>query len=86
MIMIMIMIIMMMMMISQEYEMAPMLYKGHKFDVRAWGVVTSLDPLRLYLLDHFAPKVSQLPFSTRPEDTKDQCVHVQVISVNPIIY
>ena len=36
--------------VLQEYVMNPMTYQGNKFDLRVWTMVTSLDPLRLYLL------------------------------------
>ena len=62
--------------ILQEYEMHPLLYKGHKFDVRAWGLLTSLDPLRVYMLRHGVPKISQFPYTDAPDQTKEQCIHV----------
>eukprot|EP00965_Chrysotila_dentata_P218717 6190733-Pleurochrysis_carterae.AAC.2 len=43
--------------VLQEYIMNPMTYKGHKFDLRIWAVVTSLDPLRMHLLKTGIPKV-----------------------------
>eukprot|EP00308_Calcidiscus_leptoporus_P026303 CAMPEP_0119366164 /NCGR_PEP_ID=MMETSP1334-20130426/13042_1 /TAXON_ID=127549 /ORGANISM="Calcidiscus leptoporus, Strain RCC1130" /LENGTH=131 /DNA_ID=CAMNT_0007382309 /DNA_START=12 /DNA_END=407 /DNA_ORIENTATION=+ len=56
--------------------MNPMTYQGHKFDLRIWSVVTSLDPLRLYLLGTGIPKVSQWAYSKAKEDVKEQCIHV----------
>uniref|UniRef100_A0A7S0LEB2 Tubulin--tyrosine ligase-like protein 9 n=1 Tax=Coccolithus braarudii TaxID=221442 RepID=A0A7S0LEB2_9EUKA len=64
--------------ILQEYEMRPLLYQGRKFDVRAWGIITSLEPLRIFMLDHFAPKVSQFKYTPDAEYTKEQCIHVQL--------
>ena len=40
--------------------MRPMLFKGHKFDLRLWTVLLSVDPLRLHLLGTGIPKVSML--------------------------
>jgi hypothetical protein len=40
----------------QEYVKHPLLYRGRKFDMRVWAVITSIDPLRIYLLDHAFPK------------------------------
>ena len=34
-----------------------MTYDGNKFDLRVWAAVTSLDPLRMYLLGTGIPKV-----------------------------
>ena len=62
--------------VLQEYMMNPMLYKGHKFDMRIWAVVTSLDPLRVHMLSTGVPKVSQWAYSKAPKDVKEQCIHV----------
>mmetsp|Transcript_32739 Transcript_32739/g.104931 ORF Transcript_32739/g.104931 Transcript_32739/m.104931 type:complete len:98 (+) Transcript_32739:1247-1540(+) len=32
--------------VMQDFEMNPMTFAGHKFDLRVWAVVLSLDPLR----------------------------------------
>ena len=47
----------------QEYVKHPLLYRGRKFDMRVWAVITSIDPLRLFLLEHAFPKVSTVPYS-----------------------
>ena len=39
-------------------------------------MVTSLDPLRLYLLGTGIPKVAQWKYSKEPERVKEQCIHV----------
>ena len=44
--------------VLQEYAMNIMTYNGNKFDLRVWAAVTSLDPLRIYLLGTGIPKVS----------------------------
>ena len=62
--------------VLQEYIMNPMTYHGNKFDLRVWAAVTSLDPLRLYLLGSGIPKVSQWKFSKAQELVKEQCIHV----------
>jgi len=62
--------------VLQEYIMNPMTYKGHKFDLRVWAVVTSLDPLRMYLLGTGIPKVSAWAFSKAVRDVKEQCMHL----------
>ena len=43
--------------VLQEYAMNIMTYNGNKFDLRVWAAVTSLDPLRIYLLGTGIPKV-----------------------------
>lgn len=34
----------------QEYVRHPLLYRGRKFDLRVWAAITSVDPLRIYML------------------------------------
>jgi len=62
--------------VLQEYVMNPMTYQGNKFDLRVWTMVTSLDPLRIYLLGTGIPKVSQWKYSKAAEFVKQQCIHV----------
>ena len=46
--------------VLQEYAMNIMTYDGNKFDLRVWAAVTSLDPLRIYLLGTGIPKVPHM--------------------------
>ena len=62
--------------VLQEYVMNPLTFRGHKFDVRLWAAVTSLDPLRVYVLRAGIPKISQWPYSSAADQTKEQCMHV----------
>jgi len=62
--------------VFQEYIMSPMTFKGHKFDLRVWSIVTSLDPLRMHLLGTGIPKVSSWRYKNDPEYAKNQCIHV----------
>ena len=47
----------------QEYVMHPLLYRRRKFDLRVWALVTSLEPLRVYMLATAFPKVSSVEYS-----------------------
>ena len=38
--------------------MHPALYGERKFDMRVWGMITSIDPLRVMLNRKFMPKIS----------------------------
>ena len=38
---------------------SPLLFRGHKFDLRVWAVVTSVEPFRLFLLQDAYPKVRE---------------------------
>jgi len=61
--------------VLQDYIMSPMTFQGHKFDLRIWAIVTSLDPLRLFLLGTGIPKVSTWRYSNDPKHTKNGCIH-----------
>ena len=48
----------------------------------AQALVTSLDPLRVYLLGTGIPKVSQWNYSKAVEDVKEPCIHVLMPGTN----
>uniref|UniRef100_A0A7S0P1B5 Tubulin--tyrosine ligase-like protein 9 n=1 Tax=Calcidiscus leptoporus TaxID=127549 RepID=A0A7S0P1B5_9EUKA len=62
--------------VLQEYVMSPMTFQGHKFDLRIWCLVTSLDPLRMHLMGTGIPKVSTWTYSNEPQYVKNLCIHV----------
>ena len=45
-----------------------------QFDLRVWAVVTSIDPLRLFLLDHAFPKVSTVRYSADAAAVGEHCL------------
>ena len=60
----------------QRYVDEPLLLRGFKFDVRWWAVVTSIDPLRAYMLrDGFVKAASSRAYSIADVDV-DKCAHV----------
>lgn len=63
----------------QIYVNSPALFHGRKFDMRVWIIVTSVDPLRLFLLRHGYPKVASRPFSRGQQQINDQCVHIKML-------
>ena len=64
--------------VLQTYVRRPALYRGRKFDLRVWAVITSLDPLRVVLLGHAFPKVSTVAYDPAPEHRRDACMHVRL--------
>ena len=54
----------------QEYVKHPLLYRGRKFDMRVWAVITSIDPLRIFLLEHAFPKVQRGSRDALPSRTR----------------
>ena len=62
----------------QRYVHRTALVRGRKFDVRVWVLVTSVDPLRLYVLRHGYPKIASRAY-TGTRDLGDQCRHVRLM-------
>lgn len=60
----------------QEYVKRPLTYRARKVDVRAWGLVTSINPLRVYLLDGAFPKVSTFAYNGSTTQLANECMHV----------
>ncbi|KAJ8602352.1 hypothetical protein CTAYLR_004237 [Chrysophaeum taylorii] len=61
----------------QYYVDEPLLIKGHKFDVRLWLVITSIDPLRVFVTRHAYPKIASRAFDL--DDLGDQCRHIRML-------
>mmetsp|Transcript_33274 Transcript_33274/g.106215 ORF Transcript_33274/g.106215 Transcript_33274/m.106215 type:complete len:773 (-) Transcript_33274:50-2368(-) len=61
----------------QYYVHNPLLFQRRKFDLRVWLLVTSIDPLRVYLLRHAYPKVSTRTYDIF--DIEDQCKHIRML-------
>ena len=62
----------------QEYVRSPALYKGRKFDIRIWAVVTSIEPLSIHILHHGFPKVSTKQYSPDVGTMGDLCMHIKM--------
>lgn len=60
----------------QEYIKYPLTYRQRKFDVRVWGMVTSVNPLRVYLLDAAFPKISTFAYNDSTAHLANPCMHV----------
>ena len=62
--------------VIQKYVDDPLLVQHfYKFDVRWWCVVTSLQPIRAYMLtDGYAKIASSVPYDSR--DISNKCAHV----------
>ena len=59
---------------------------GRKYDVRVWTLVTSVDPLRVYVMRHGFPKISSKtlddPATGRRRNISDLCAHIKLL-MNP---
>ena len=62
--------------VIQEYLDRPHLLDGHKYILRLWLLITSLDPLVCYMHDRGFLKVASRPYSTDPDSLAEPGVHV----------
>lgn len=62
----------------QEYLATPRMWRDRKWDMRALALVTSVEPLRFYALDHAFPKIATKPYTLDIAQLKDSCVHFRM--------
>jgi len=68
--------------VVQRYVDRPMLINGFKFDLRLYVVVTSYDPLRVYLSSEGLVRMATERYSTAPETLRHRTMHLTNYSVN----
>ena len=68
--------------VLSRYIPNPLLINGYKFDLRLYVVVTSFDPLRIYLHDDGLVRFSTKPYSNSTDSLNDLKVHLTNYSVN----
>jgi len=66
----------------QRYIVNPYLIKKCKFDLRIYILVTSLEPLRVYIYDEGLVRFAVNDYSLDPELIKDKQIHVTNFDVN----
>ena len=66
----------------QEYLHRPHLYDGHKYVLRCYVVVRSVDPLRVYWYKEGFAKLASEEYSTDPSSLKNLFVHLTNPDVN----
>ena len=63
--------------VIQRYVNNPMTLLGYKFDMRWWALVTSIDPLRAYMLPDAYLKVARSQkYDPSPQHFHNRCIHV----------
>jgi hypothetical protein len=68
--------------IMQEYIRNPLLIRGHKFDLRFYVAVPSIDPLRIYLYRDGLVRLAADPYCEFFDDFSNLCAHLTNFSVN----
>ena len=68
-------------MIVQEYMKNPLLLNGYKFDMRIYVVVTSFNPLEVFLYKEGFARLSTVRFSLDPEQITNRFIHLTNSSV-----
>jgi tubulin polyglutamylase TTLL4 len=65
-----------------KYLHKPHLIRGYKYDLRLYVVVTSFEPLKIYLFQEGLVRLATVPYSTSKSSLKQRFVHLTNFSVN----
>ena len=70
--------------VVQQYIQKPLLTNGHKFDLRLYVLLTSLQPVRAYLYADGLARFAAVPFSSSKAALADKHVHITNVSVQKL--
>ncbi|KAH6938081.1 hypothetical protein HPB50_006659 [Hyalomma asiaticum] len=68
--------------VVQRYVRNPYLINGTKFDLRLYALVTSFDPLKIYLYPDGLVRFASIKYSQESEDLSDRYMHLTNYSIN----
>ncbi|CAN0166910.1 unnamed protein product, partial [Discosporangium mesarthrocarpum] len=69
--------------VAQRYLTNPLLIDGYKFDLRLYVLVTSVDPMRVFLFNDGLVRICTEPFQVPTKDNiNNMCMHLTNYSVN----
>ena len=69
-----------------RYIMNPMLIRNKKFDMRAYVLVTGMNPLKIYFYKDGYVKIPVKDFSLEKKDIKDGCIHITTSDTNLVCF
>lgn len=65
-----------------KYVSKPHLIRGYKYDLRLYVLVTSFDPVKIYMFKDGLVRLATVPYSTSKSSLKQRFVHLTNYSVN----
>ena len=71
-------------MVVQEYINNPLLIDGLKFDIRIYVLMTSIEPLRLYIFEDGLVRFATRPYSNKMVDLVDNYIHLTNYTINKV--
>eukprot|EP00347_Sterkiella_histriomuscorum_P010309 403376796 len=67
--------------VVQRYIKNPLLINGYKFDMRIYVLVTSVNPLEVFIYKEGFGRFSTMPFSLDPTDRANKYIHLTNVSI-----
>jgi hypothetical protein len=69
-------------MIMQRYLKDPLLLNGYKFDLRIYILVTSVNPLEMFIYEEGFGRFSTVAYNLDPDDKSNKYIHLTNVSIN----
>lgn len=69
-------------MVMQRYLKNPLLLNGYKFDMRIYVLVTSVNPLEMFIYNEGFGRFSTVPYNLDPNDKANKYIHLTNVSIN----
>jgi tubulin polyglutamylase TTLL4 len=68
--------------VVQRYVHNPLLIRGYKFDLRVYVVVTSFDPLKIYIFDELLVRLATTKYQSSTKKLSERTMHLTNYSIN----